>query len=90
LGVSSSISSGQTLVGSVGWTANVSGTADKVEFYVDGKLKWTENLAPWVFNGDGNKLDTKTLANGTHTLEVKAYGAGGSTASASANVTVKN
>ena len=36
--------------------------------------RWTEYLAPYVFNGDGNTLDTSTLTNGTHTLTVTRYG----------------
>jgi hypothetical protein len=88
--VSQSISGGQTVSGKVSWTASPSGSAKKVVFSIDGSAKWTENISPYVFNGDGNVLDTKTLSNGSHTFTVTAYMSDGSTASSSVTATVKN
>ena len=90
LAVSSSISDGQVLAGKVSWTASTTGTVSKVEFSIDGSTSWTENLAPYVFNGDGNQLDTTTIRNGKHVLSVKAFGTDGSTATASATVKFRN
>ena len=62
--VSSSITNGSTLAGPVSWVATPSLSASKVEFYIDGALRWTESIAPFVFNGDGMQLDTRTLWTG--------------------------
>lgn len=70
--VTASIVNGSTLTGSVQWTAQAS--AAPVTFYIDGALRWTENLEPYVFNGDGGSLDTTTLADGPHSFEVRAGG----------------
>ena len=88
--VTSSIANGATLSGSVSWQATPSGSASKVDFYIDGALKWTEQYGPFVFNGDGNKLDTKTLSDGSHVLKVVAKATDGTTAEASATVQVAN
>jgi N-acetyl-anhydromuramyl-L-alanine amidase AmpD len=45
----------------------------KAEFYVDGKLLWTDRLWPFAFRG-GRGWDTRTVANGRHLLVVKGYG----------------
>jgi hypothetical protein len=88
--VSESVVGGSTLSGSVSWTASTSDAPTKVDFSIDGVLKWSEIQAPYVYNGDGNTLDTKTLSNGGHALSVKASYPDGTTASASASVTVSN
>lgn len=91
LGVTQSLSSGQTISGLVAWTANWSGTQpERIEFWIDGSYSWTERYSPYVYGGDGQVLDTRKLSNGAHTLMVKAYAAGGATASSSATVTVSN
>lgn len=61
------------------WTATVTvGTAARVEFYIDGQLKWTELFAPYTFNGDpGGLLDPATLTEGPHDLSVRAFDAVG-------------
>ena len=89
--VTSSIANGATLTGSLTWTATPSGTTvSSVDFLIDGTVKWTENISPYVFNGDGQQLDTTTLSNGAHTLSVEAHAADGRTATASSSVTVTN
>src|SRR5207342_1159958 len=81
--VTSSVADGATLTGSLTWTATPSGTTvSSVDFLIDGTLKWTEKTSPYVFNGDGKQLDTKTLSNGTHTLGVLAHATDGRTATA--------
>src|SRR5207248_7976218 len=58
----------------------------KVEFYLDGALQVTDTTSPysWSFN-------TTTAANGSHTLQSKAYDAAGNVGSSAAiSVTVSN
>jgi len=88
--VTSSIANGAVLSAPVTWEAKPSGATTKVQFYIDGALKWTESYAPYVFNGDGNKLDPATLANGAHRLEVRATDPGGYFVNVVADVTVQN
>ena len=89
--VTSSVSNGSTLTGQLAWTATPQGaTTKKVEFLIDGALRWTESYAPYRFNGDNGLLDTKTLSNGSHTLTVIAYATTGQTATATASVTIAN
>jgi Hypothetical glycosyl hydrolase family 15/Bacterial Ig domain len=87
--VTSSVANGATLSGSVGWEAKTSTTASQVDFYIDSSLKWTEHYVPYIFNGDGNTLDTKTLTDGSHVLKVVAT-TGSATAQTSASVWVAN
>jgi NedA-like, galactose-binding domain/Disaggregatase related/Protein of unknown function (DUF1565) len=84
-------SDGQTVSGSVSWTASVTnGSASRVDFLIDGVLKWTETIAPYVYNGDGNTLDTRTLSDSFHTLTVTAYSSKGGPDSHSIYVRVAN
>ena len=46
--------------------------------------------APYVFGGDGNTLDTTTLANGSHTFTVLATASDGTTATSQATATTSN
>ena len=78
--VSSSITNGSTLAGPVSWVATPSRSASKVEFYIDGALRWTESIAPFVFNGDGMQLDTRTLSDGSHLLKAVATATDGTKA----------
>jgi len=89
--ITQNISSGQILTGTIPWTASVSGKdATKVEFFIDGILKWTENSSPYEYNGDGGSLDTRTLTNASHSLKVKAYSVDGLTVEKIATVSVSN
>ena len=86
-----SIKDGSTIAGAVAWTATPSSsTTSKVDFFVDGTLKWTDSAAPYYYNGDGNALDTTKLADGNHTLKVVAANGDGTTSSSSANAGVAN
>ena len=90
--LTSSIANGATLGGSVAWIVNASGSVARIDFLIDGTKKWSEAYAPYQFNGDPNgKLDTTTLANGSHTLLAVAYGSSGSEIGRiSSGVTVSN
>jgi pseudomonalisin len=79
---------GATVSGTVSVTASASDNVGvtKVEFYLDGALKSTSTTSPysWSFN-------TTTVANGSHTLQSKAYDAAGNVgSSATITVTVSN
>jgi hypothetical protein len=82
---------GQTVSGSIAWQVWVSGgTATRVDFSVDGSVKWSQTSSPYVYGGPGGVLDTTQLSNGTHTLSATAYGTRGSKATTSVSVTVAN
>jgi hypothetical protein len=82
------------LSGQVQWSASVSGIADtmvaKVEFSIDGKLLWTEQYAPYVFNGDGGYLSTTQLSNGWHVFKVRMTTKSGATTADKDKVKVQN
>jgi hypothetical protein len=77
---------GQTVSGSLAWeVAVLSGSPTKVEFAVDGSVKFTDTSAPY-----GGALDTTKLANGNHTLAATAYGSRGVKAATQVTVKVAN
>ncbi len=92
IAVKSSIIDGSTLTGNVMWKADTTGfDISKVDFLIDGVLKWTENTAPYQFNGDPDGvLETTLLTNGSHTFMVKATSSSGAVSSSSSTVTVSN
>jgi hypothetical protein len=58
----------------------------KVEFYVDGTLKDTDTTSPYSL-----KFDTRSLANGAHTLMAKAFDSAGNTGSSTTvDITTSN
>jgi hypothetical protein len=65
---------GSTSSGKLVWEVGYTGaTPQKVDFYVDGALKWTEFYAPFRFNGDNGSLDASTLSAGSHLLKAVGY-----------------
>ncbi|MDX6423494.1 MAG: hypothetical protein QOI67_965 [Gaiellaceae bacterium] len=85
------MSSEQTVRNGVPWEATASGAAvSRVDFYVDGQLRWTERELAFVFNGDGNLWDTRLESNGRHTLSVIAHSADGRSSSAKLDVLIDN
>jgi len=66
----SSPASGATVAGVVSITTSVSSNVVRVEFYLDNVLRGTDLSAPFTF-----ALDTRTIANGAHSLTVVAYDA---------------
>lgn len=79
---------GSTVSGTITVTASASddvGVA-KVELYVDGALLGTDTSSPYEFS-----WNTTTVADGSHTLQSKAYDAAGNVGSSSSvSVTVSN
>jgi hypothetical protein len=54
-------------------TPNVaSSRVAKVEFLVDGKIRWREQRPPYTYGGDGNYLVTSWLRPGSHRFAVLA------------------
>src|SRR5438046_4100506 len=74
---SSTLSASQVVAGKVPWRARVGGPVKRVAFLLDGKVRWTDRIAPFAFGG-GRALNTFALANGRHTLELRAYRANAS------------
>jgi hypothetical protein len=83
---------GQTVSGNITWQV-VMGSANvgRVDFAIDGTVKWSEHVAPWLYNGVPRGLKTTALSNGAHTLTAKAYSKNGrSTGTSTVTVTVSN
>jgi glucose/arabinose dehydrogenase len=64
----------------------------KAEFYVDGLLEYTDvnNAGHYHIGGDHLRWDTTTIPNGTHTLRMTVYDAGGLSGSHEVTVTIAN
>jgi N-acetyl-anhydromuramyl-L-alanine amidase AmpD len=70
---SSTLTNKQVVAGRVPWRTKVSGPVHRVAYLVDGRVRWTDRVAPFAFAG-GQLFDTFGLRNGKHRLEVRAYG----------------
>lgn len=66
-------------------TATDDTSVTRVEFYVDNVLRAVETAGPYNWN-----FDTTTIANGTHTLTVKAYDSADNIGQASRTFTTQN
>jgi hypothetical protein len=80
-------SSGAVLSGveTIEVTASDDSRVEKVDLWVDGTQRAIDLTAPYSFS-----LDTRTLANGSHTIQARAYDLDGRRASSSRTVTVSN
>ncbi|MBU7015570.1 MAG: hypothetical protein HXS52_07820 [Theionarchaea archaeon] len=76
---------GATVSGTIYITADASVDIDTVEFYVDGKLKSTDDTRPFEC-----RWNTKSVKDGTHVLKVEGYASGVPSATDEITVTVKN
>jgi hypothetical protein len=52
----------------------------EVDFLIDGKLRWVEHKAPYVYGSDGDWLVTSFLTPGAHRFEVRAKATDGRSA----------
>jgi hypothetical protein len=86
--VASSILNGATLSEPIAWTATATAMLSRVDFLVDGAVKWTEYKTPYFFNDDGNLLHPWLLGAGPHLLTTRGVATSGAQASSSAHVTV--
>jgi hypothetical protein len=66
-------------------TATDDSRVEKVDLWIDGQLWGIDLTAPYSFS-----LDTTTLANGSHTLQARAYDVDGKRAASTRTVTVSN
>jgi hypothetical protein len=80
-------SNGATVSGSINITVNASDNigVDRVEFYVDNTLKFSDYSAPYSYS-----WDSTSVSNGSHTLMVKAIDFSGNQNSYSVSVVVNN
>ncbi|MCP3141067.1 M20/M25/M40 family metallo-hydrolase [Pyxidicoccus xibeiensis] len=78
---------GATLTGSVSVTTTATDASgiSRVEFLVDGAVKFTDTVAPYTFT-----WDTGATPNGAHTLEARAYDRVNLPATSAIQVTVSN
>jgi N-acetyl-anhydromuramyl-L-alanine amidase AmpD len=83
-----SLSGWQTVSGPVGWRALATGTIEQVEFWIDGRLRWTATEQPFAFGGEGVLWDSSSVSPGAHTMLVRAVGTGGRIAESQATVFV--
>lgn len=92
LRVVSSISDGAALSSAVSWTGTPAGVpvqaVDRIEFVIDGRVRWTEHRTPYVFNGNGDELFPWVLGAGAHRLAMRVVTRTGANASTAAAVTV--
>src|SRR6266436_1709907 len=62
-------SNGQTVSGNISWQVAVgSGNVGRVDFAIDGTVRWSEQAAPWLYNGITEGLNTTALSDGAHEL----------------------
>ena len=63
------------LAGKVRFRAKVLGgrTITRVEFRINGRLRWTDRTKPYAFRGMRGRWNTAAVRTGTHVLQVVAY-----------------
>ena len=77
------------LRGIVPWRARTTAGIGHVEFSIDGRVAWVDRKPPFAFAG-GRGLNTTTLANGPHVLQVHGVAGPGRYDVARARVVVDN
>jgi hypothetical protein len=83
--------SGSSVSGGITWKVTVSGgTPTRVDFAVDGAVRWSQSASPFLYRGVSGGLDSTQLGNGLHTLTATAYAAKGRKASSQVTVSVAN
>jgi N-acetyl-anhydromuramyl-L-alanine amidase AmpD len=86
-----SLRDGQTVSRLVRWDAYVSGRdVERVDFFVDGALRWQDRGNPYRYDGNYGRWDTRDETNGQHVLTLRAVAVSGAEASATIVVTVAN
>jgi hypothetical protein len=87
--VSQAPADGATVSGVVPWQVNSTGRVSRVDFAIDGTVKWSDSRAPFSYGGSAG-LDTRKLSDGSHRLTATAYATSARPASATIQVTVLN
>jgi N-acetylmuramoyl-L-alanine amidase len=85
----SSLHAGQRLIGRRTWRVVASAPVRRVEFWIDGRLRWTDRRRPFTF-ASKRGLATTALPNGPHRLLIRALTADGRSALGAATVDVYN
>ena len=83
-----SLADWQTVTGPVAWGVLTTGTIEQVEFWIDGRLRWTAAEPPFSFGGAGGVWEASELSPGAHSTLVRAVGTGGRIAESGATVFV--
>jgi hypothetical protein len=86
--VGESLTAGQTVQGQVEWSVTVEGAVQRIDWLIDGKLRWTSRSLPFVFGGKGGLWDTTRETPGPHQLTVRAVRTDGSASELTIPVTV--
>jgi hypothetical protein len=88
--VSQTPTNGSTLSGVAPWQVSSSGArVSRVDFAIDGTVKWSDAKAPFTYGGDAG-LDTRKLSDGSHGLTATAHAKFAKPAGATIQVTVLN
>ena len=86
---------GARLVGTARWWSGIDAAkrwrrgVHRVDFYVDGRLLWTDRVWPFAFRG-GEGWNTRTVADGSHLLAIRVHGRRGYRARRTIPVRVDN
>jgi hypothetical protein len=78
--VTSTLDGKQVLPHRIRWIAHPAiprSRVARVEFLIDGRLRWVERNAPYVYGDDSDWLVTSWLAPGRHRFSVRATAKGG-------------
>jgi N-acetyl-anhydromuramyl-L-alanine amidase AmpD len=86
--VGESLQSGETVQGQVVWSVAVQGAVRRLEWLIDGRLRWTSTSLPFVFGGKDGTWDTTAETPGSHRLTVRAVQPNGLTSELTIPVTV--
>ena len=71
---STTLYAGQSVAGLVSWRAKACGRRiHRVDFFVDGRLRWVDREAPFRF-ARGRGWNSTAVGNGWHTLSLRGYG----------------
>ncbi len=82
---------GATVSGRVRWSAKTTGLSVKrVDFLVDGKRRWADRRAPYVFTGKGGGWNSRVVSNGRHRLTVRVVLRNGKTVTRTRAFVVRN
>jgi hypothetical protein len=90
VGVTSSLEGTRVVPHRVKWVATVRPAATPVKVFslIDGKVRWVETEAPYVYGDDSDWLVTSWLAAGRHRFTVRAVASNGTKAEASTVATI--
>jgi hypothetical protein len=86
--VSETLIDGQVVQGPVVWAVAVKGPVRRIEWLIDGKVRWTSTYLPFVFGGPDGAWDATAEPPGPHTLTVRTVSPYGTRSDTTIVVTV--